>query len=289
MIRGIDFYNYCFQTISQQDNFDILLGEVNEVFSNEQTGATVAGETFYADYVFNSIPMRKPSPLQRNYWLLQHFKGWVVETREDFFDEATATLMDFRAEQKFGTAFSYILPFNSRQALVEYTVFSPELLQQDDYDESLRHYVENILKIQSYTLIEKEFGVIPMTNYKFPSRQNNIINVGTAGGQTKGSTGYTFNFIQKHSKSVVEALIKTGKPFVKDQSKRFNFYDSVFLKVLMDRQLSGEKIFTTLFRNNHTNLVLPFLDNESSLAEEIKIISSLPILPFLKAGFQQLM
>jgi lycopene beta-cyclase len=284
MIRGIDFYEYCFNIIRQQKNFEILFEKVDEVFSDGKTGVIVNGQKIYANYVFNSILFEKPKLQKKDYWLLQHFKGWIIETEQDCFDENMATLMDFRIDQSAGTAFCYVLPFNSKQALVEYTLFSTELLPQDQYDEGLQFYISDVLKIPSYNILEKEFGVIPMTNFKFPSYKNNIVNIGTAGGQTKGSSGYTFNFIQKHSKAIVEALMGSGKPFIQPSSKRFNFYDSVLLKVLSDKFVSGKKVFTDLFKNNPVYNVLKFLDNETSISEEVKIISSLPTLPFLKAG-----
>lgn len=288
MIRGIDFYEYCLNTIRQQKNFHILFEKVDEVFSHDKTGLIVNGQKIYGDYVFNSILFERPQLQKNDYWMLQHFKGWIVETEEDCFDENSATLMDFRIDQHDGTSFCYVLPFNSKQALIEYTIFSPKLLQPEEYDEGLRSYIGDILKIPSYNIIEKEFGVIPMTNFKFPSYRGNIINTGTAGGQTKGSSGYTFNFIQKHSTQIVKALIETGKPFIEQPSGRFNFYDSVLLKVLIDKSVPGEKVFTDLFKNNPAQKVFKFLDNESSVAEELKIISSLPTLPFLKAGIRHM-
>jgi lycopene beta-cyclase len=287
MIRGIDFYEYCFNVIRQQKNFDVLFEKVDHVFSDGKTGVIINGKKIYADYVFNSILFEKPKLAKNDYWMLQHFKGWVVETEENCFDEDRATLMDFR-NQGDGAAFCYVLPFNSKKALIEYTLFSPQLLQQEQYDEGLRSYIADVLKIPSYTILEREFGVIPMTNFKFPSGQNNIINIGTAGGQTKGSSGYTFNFIQKHSRAIVGALLQTGRPFIEAPSKRFNFYDSVLLKVLSDGSVPGQKVFTDLFKNNPVQNVLKFLDNETSISEEIKIISSLPTLPFLKAGIQHM-
>lgn len=288
MIRGIDFYEYCFNIIGQQKNFRILFEKVDEVFSDRQTGVIVNGQKIYADYVFNSILFKKPELQKNDYWLLQHFQGWIIETEKNCFEENKAILMDFRINQSPGIAFCYVLPFSCKQALIEYTLFSPQLLQQEKYDEGLRSYINDVLKIASYTILEKEFGMIPMTNFKFPSYQNRIINVGTAGGQTKGSSGYTFNFIQKHSKAIVDALIESGKPFIQPPPNRFNFYDSVLLKVLADESVTGKKIFTDLFKNNPVENVFKFLDNETSLSEELKIISSLPTLPFLKAGIKQM-
>lgn len=288
MIRGNDFYEYCFNEIKRQKNFAVLFEEIDQIFSDEKTGVVVNGNVIYADYVFNSLLLERPVLAKDEIWLLQHFKGWLIDTKEDFFDSNTATFMDFRIEQNSGTAFCYVLPFNSKKALVEYTLFSQDLLGQEQYDEGLETYISEVLKIRDYKIVETEFGVIPMTNYKFSSHHNSIINIGTAGGQTKGSSGYTFNFIQKHSKAIVDSLIATGKPSVIPSPQRFNFYDSVLLKVLNDGDLRGKEIFTDLFKKNPVEKVFKFLDNETSLAEELKIISSLPTMPFLKAGIQQL-
>ncbi|RYZ28808.1 MAG: lycopene cyclase [Chitinophagaceae bacterium] len=287
MIRGIDFYEYCLAEISKHNNFQFRYGKVENLFSDKETGIVVDGEKITCEYVFNSILFQKPQLKKNEHWLLQHFKGWVVQTDKPSFAKHSATLMDFRISQKHGTAFCYVLPHSEKEALVEYTLFTPSLLQQEEYDQELKQYVEDILAVKDYRIAETEFGIIPMTNHQFQSRQNRIIHIGTAGGQTKGSSGYTFYFIQKHSKAIVERLSKTGQPIVAKPSSRFHFYDSVLLHILQYNTLPGKQIFSTLFRKNKPSNVLTFLNNESSLAEELKIISSLPTLPFLKAAIKQ--
>lgn len=287
MIRGIDFYNYCFEQIRQQPDFQLLQAKVESVFSEKETGVVVNGQTIYADYVFNSILFQKPELEKNQHWLLQHFKGWTIKTAESTFDYHVATLMDFRISQEHGTAFCYVLPVNDKEALIEYTLFTKEVLPDEAYDAALKSYIENILHLSAYEVKETEFGIIPMTNYKFERRNNNVINIGTAGGQTKGSSGYTFYFIQQHSKAMVKSLIKTGKPLVANPSRRFQFYDSVLLHILHHDTLPGKQIFSTLFQKNKAADVLTFLNNESSLPQDLKIISSLPTMPFLKAAIKQ--
>lgn len=287
MIRGIDFYDYCLHQIRQQANFEILIGKVERVFSDEKTGIIVNGKTIYANYIFNSILFQKPLLLKKQVMLLQHFKGWLIEASEKAFDPGVATLMDFRISQRHGTAFCYVLPVTEKTALVEYTLFTPTLLEQQDYDAALKTYIEDTLAVKDYKLLHPEFGVIPMTDYRFQPHQKNVINIGTAGGQTKSSSGYTFYFIQKHSKAIADALIRTGKPWVKKPSWRFHFYDSVLLSVLYHNRLPGKTVFTDFFKKNASQKVLSFLNNESSVSEEVKLISSLPTLPFLKAAVRK--
>jgi len=220
--------------------------------------------------------------------MLQHFRGWTIETEEDRFDPGNAVLMDFRTGQDVGTCFLYVLPFSKRKALVEYTVFSESVLPEVVYESRLTQYISGVLDIQRYAILEKEQGVIPMTNFRFAQHQNNVINIGTAGGQTKASSGYTFRFIQKHSEALVNRLIRRKDPFIRGGAIRFSIYDSLLLHVLAHRTLSGEKIFTRLFEKNPIDRVLRFLDNESTPAEECLIFSKLPVYPFLKAAAEQI-
>ncbi len=289
MIRGIDFYNYCFNIIRKQKNIDIVYGDVHTIKNENNKAVLVLNNTsIEADYIFNSILFEKPGMKKSEHFLLQHFKGWIIETPESSFNPEEATMMDFRVEQQDGTTFVYVMPFTETKALVEYTLFTKNLLEQQQYDEALKKHIAEYLNIEKYSILEQEFGVIPMTNHKFPSNQNKIINIGTAGGQTKGSSGYTFKFIQKNSKAIVDQLIKSGSPIINTSSKRFQFYDSILLNVLANQKLSGRQIFTPIIKKNKPQHLLRFMDNESSFSEDLKIISSLPTLPFLKAALKQL-
>jgi lycopene beta-cyclase len=289
MVRGIDFYNYCLGVIRQHKNFHIWKDEVSHVFSDSKaTGVVVNGKAILCDYVFNSILFKKPELKKSNYWLLQHFKGWVIKTKEPKFEDDKATLMDFRVSQQHGTAFCYVLPLSANKALVEYTLFTKTLLDQQEYSNGLKEYIAHFLGIHDYEVEEEEFGVIPMTNFKFPVGKHRLVHIGTAGGQTKGSSGYTFNFIQKHSAAIVERLSKNRSPLIKKSIDRFGFYDSVLLHILYHDQLPGKEIFTDLFKFNSAPAVLKFLDNETSLTEEWKIISTLPTMPFMKAAVSRM-
>ena len=289
MIRGIDFYRYCLEALEKNQNVHFLRAKVDAVFSEETTGVIAGGKTFTADYVFNSILFKKPHMRQKEIWLLQHFKGWMVETNKPAFNPDEATLMDFRTSQKRGTAFCYVLPYSSTKALVEYTLFTPSLLKDEEYDAALKEYCADILKLYDYRITENEFGVIPMTNYRFPRGEKNVINIGTAGGQTKGSSGYTFYFIQQHCKKMVERLSTGLHPYLQTTPGRFQFYDSVLLDVLEQNRMPGKEIFTTMFRKNKPRHVLSFLNNASHIGTEARIIATLPTLPFLKAAVRQVL
>jgi lycopene beta-cyclase len=294
MIRGIDFYRYCFDEISRHTNVEIIYGDVKSRERHDKDEFTTwriddAEARLYdaTTQIFNSV--HKPgNPDKKTMRLLQHFKGWVIETNKPAFNPRIATMMDFRVHQEHGTSFAYILPFNETTALVEYTLFTKELLTPNQYDTELKEYINSHLDISEFTVREEEFGVIPMTNEKFNFRSDGW-QIGTAGGQTKASTGFTFQFIQKQSEQIVDCLV-AGKSLndLPRMPARFCFYDNTLLHILYHDTFPGKRIFTRLFQKNKPQQVLRFLDNESSLRDEIKIISSLPTWPFLKAALKQL-
>jgi lycopene beta-cyclase len=247
------------------------------------------GVQIFSEYVFSSIIPEKIRENENEIRLLQHFKGWFIETPTAVFDPLAATLMDFRVPQTNGTTFVYVMPFSPTSALVEYTLFSHALLDPKAYDTALEAYVRETLNLRGYSIVEEEFGVIPMTSREFPEKLNNIIYLGTAGGQTKPSSGYTFNFIQRHSDRLIKSLEKTGKPGRVSSlpHKRFRLYDHTLLHILANEKMEGVKIFSGLFSNNKMTEVLQFLDNETSLTQELRLVSALPTRLFLRAAIRQ--
>ena len=291
LIRGIDLYQYAFELAATALNVEHRISAIDETGEDAQGAfVRIGDERVYADYVFNSILFENPVMGKGEYSLLQHFKGWFIKSESPCFDPGTATLMDFRISQNRGTTFVYVMPFSSHEALVEYTLFTDALLSDEEYDEGLRSYVSEQLKIDKYTVTDTETGVIPMTNHRFSLGKGRVINMGTAGGRTKGSTGYTFQFIQKQSARIVEALEHGKNPLATftGRDKRFEFYDSVLLNILHHNTLTGEEIFTRLFARNDPRDVLRFLDKDSSLWNDLKLVFTLPTLPFLKAAITQL-
>ena len=288
MIRGIDLYDYCFAEIARHPNVEIIYDDILQFSSEKITLSNYEVQCGDA-VVFNSTYQNLP--LQKNkHYLLQHFKGKVIETPEPFFDETKATLMDFRVHQNHGTAFVYIMPLSPVKALIEYTLFTSTLLTSDQYEIELNNYIHNTLQITEYAIIEEEFGIIPMTNAVFAIIENGVYNIGTAGGQTKASTGYTFQFIQKQANAIVQLLLQNKKPVVRANflKNRFKFYDSTLLNLLSNQHLNGPDFFATLYKNNSAAAIFKFLDNETSLSEELKIMNTAPRWLFTKAAFKEI-
>lgn len=292
MIRGGDFYRYCFDIIKSAPNVELKEGKVMSVEPlKDGVGITVDGTKYEGACGFNSILFGEPQAARGNqyYFLKQHFKGWVIKTAAPAFDTSVATLMDFRPPQEHGTTFAYLLPFSETVALVEYTLFTRDLLKPEEYDAALKSYIETYVTKQPYTIEDSEYGVIPMTNFPFRPYDGHIVNIGTAGGQTKPSSGYTFQFIQKYTKNIVDAMIATGQPVITETtSTRFSFYDSTLLQVLDKKKVEGKRLFTDLFRHGDVQTVLKFLDNETTFREDINIMRRLPKGKFAMAALREI-
>ncbi len=288
MIRGLDFYNHCFSIINRAKNVTVMYGEVSGIDA-ENGIVSSADEQYKADYIFSSVLLQPPSLQKGQFYLLQHFRGWWIETETDVFNPAEADMMNFRTSQQHGCTFVYVLPVTKRRALVEYTLFTEQELQPEEYDEGLKTFISEKLQLTNYSIHEVEHGIIPMTNIRFPAKLGKVIFMGTAGGQTKASTGYTFQFIQKQSAAIVAALIKNGIPQIAASPKRFSFYDSVLLRVLHERKLSGADLFYKMFLKNKASKVLRFLDNETSFTEELQIMNSTNKMVFVPAAIKELL
>jgi lycopene beta-cyclase len=291
MIRGGDFYRYCFDIIRSAPNVELREGKVTSVEAlKDGVGITVDGTKYEGSYGFNSILFEVPQLRGNQYYFLkQHFKGWVIKTELPAFEPSVATLMDFRPPQEHGTTFAYVLPYSETTALVEYTLFTRDLLKPEEYDAALKSYIEDHVTKTAYTITESEFGVIPMTNFPFRPYEGRVINIGTAGGQTKPSSGYTFQFIQKYTRNIVNSMMATGEPVLAQTTgTRFSFYDSTLLQVLDKKKVEGKRLFTDLFRHGDVQTVLKFLDNETTFREDINIMRRLPKGKFAMAALREI-
>ena len=237
---------------------------------------------FNKSIIFNSIPEIENN--EKNLW--QHFSGYEIETEKDFFDESIMNLMDFDCDQRNSVHFFYTLPFTKKRALVETTWLSSMTDEKEaDYDAQLKNYISKHLNIKNYKIIFKEQGKIPL--FKTSNINNkNIINIGTAGGMTRLSTGYTFLNIQQQSRYIVNNLGDiTSKKGFKIPGK-YDFLDQIFLKVLKKYPKKMPDIFFNMFKSNSKNII-NFLSNKSNFFEDMSIILRMPKMIFLKALFEK--
>jgi lycopene beta-cyclase len=257
------------------------------VDGGESVEIRIDGEAYRASWVFDS--RYKPAELhiesKKYHHLMQHFRGWEIETIDPVFDPAVATLFDLRTAQLDGLRFFYILPFSQRRALIEYTIFSQAVLPQEEYEQALSDYIQRQLSVKEYQIMEVETGIIPMTDYSFPRRLGQrVLSIGTLGGRVKPSTGYAFSRIQRDTQAIVKSLVRLNHPFdIPSDPRKSLFYDSLMLDVMVNHPDMVEKILTKMFSRNPIQRAIEFLDERTQIWEDILLIASLPPVPFLRA------
>ncbi|MDA9667212.1 lycopene cyclase family protein [Candidatus Pelagibacter sp.] len=278
-LKHIDCKNMPYQTIDSglfyQKIIDKLKQNTNIYFFKNINEVNTENS-----FIFNSVS----DTIDNKSKLWQHFSGIEIETTKDFFDEKIFNLMDFDCDQKDSIHFFYTLPFSKTNALIDTTWFSDlNNTSLNDYDIQLKDYVENKLKIKNYKINYKETGAIPLFHPNNIKKFNQI-EIGTAGGMTRLSTGYTFLNIQEQSKYIRKNIenIKNTKIF--SIGRKYEFLDNIFLKVLKKNPKRMAQIFYKMF-NSSPNTVINFLSNKSNILEDISIISKMPKWVFLKQLF----
>jgi len=266
-INSEKFYNKIIKRLEKNENIKFYK-DLKEVNSENSV-------------IFNSVSSLKND--QNNLW--QHFCGVEIITKDNVFDDEIFNLMDFDCEQRNSVHFFYTLPFEKNRALIETTWLSKmneESLK--DYNKQIKDYIEKNLKIKKYQIIFKEEGAIPLF-YPSNTDKYNKINIGTAGGMTRLSTGYTFLNIQEHSKYLRMNIEKVTKIRKFEINKKYQFLDKIFLNVLEKHPEKMSDIFFRMFKGSSIN-VIKFLSNKSNFFEDLSIILKMPKWIFIKALFR---
>ncbi|WP_040703472.1 lycopene cyclase family protein [Nocardiopsis salina] len=290
MLRSTDVEHHV--RTHADDHLDQLTQRVIAV-SDGPDHATVVARTpdgrevrHTARWVFDSRPA--PPTTRGHTHLLQHFRGRFVRAAPGSFDPAAAVLMDLRPTQPdTGVAFSYVLPLTEREALVEYTEFGRQALTTPQYETALTDYCA-LAGINGVEVVASEQGVIPMTDGRFTTRTGRrLFRVGTAGGATRPSTGYTFSGVSRQIAAVADALAhdRVPVPPVPHRARHLTM-DAIMLRALDRGRVSGADFFTGLFADNRLGNVLAFLDGRSAVPREIAIGLSTPVAAMSRATIE---
>lgn len=282
-IKGIDLYQEL-NRIIQKFNIARTYVPVNELNeNNDHTQVLSENETWLAKIVFDSRPPSFHKPNNHQAHLYQSFVGFVVQLNEANFNSTTIDLMDFNVPQNQNTQFMYVLPFGQNLALVELTRFGENIITVNEAEPIIKDYVEQ--HYGTFQLIDTEIGCIPMSSARIATEtpSQNIIKIGARAGAIKPSTGYAFKNIINHSETIAQAILNNSKIEIIERSPRFQLYDRLLLKIIEKNHSTATSIFKTLFQKNPLALIMKFLDEKTSIWEDIQIFKTLPFLTFMKA------
>ena len=288
-IKSIDLYNY---TLEQVNSLAI------PIFRDQVSNIIDAGPNYViqtnkgsveAKYVFDSRPPLNQKLGKNDIFLHQSFYGLHIRFSRDVFQKDAFDMMNFNVEQHNYTQFIYLLPFSSREALIELTRFGAEKIDVNYAKEILHEQLIN--EYGDYEIVGDEIGSIPMTTFvNKPNPSKGIINMGASANLIKPSTGYAFKNMYDNAQSLAENIKKLDKTEtaklnhpLKPSKKRFLFYDRLLLIILLRWPHQGKRIFSSLYKSQTIQTIFLFLDEKTTLFQEIKIFASLPVLPFLKA------
>ncbi len=303
-IRSADFYAYIKKCLSKNNNVFWKNEHIHSTRNvNSQVEIVSNLSTWYSDYSFlSTLPeadlkgketifshrekyLQNLNNKKQDLFLWQSFIGWRVETQQNVFIDNRISMMQFNVNQGGSTQFIYELPFDKKHALVEMTRFGKDKLSKFEAETELKKFMNN--KGCSYTIIEEEIGAIPMTttydiSRKYLVENERIIYIGVVAGALKPTTGYGFKRMKEYGESLAKAIKYQKKIPTMHRLWRFRLYDTLLLSILKSQPEKGKQIFEALFKTQPIQRILRFLDEETTVWDEIKIFIRLPIRLFLK-------
>lgn len=299
-IRSISLYAKCQEIIQEAGGqcFKAQLQTASAPSANHSGSFELqldSGEALRAQRVFDSRPPRFVAASKTDVLLLQSFVGYRVELHElRNWDLASFHMMDFHVPQgKQGdTQFMYTLPEGPGTGLIELTRFGEAAIQISEATRILDDYIRN--HFGPYTVHEVETGGIPMCIAPMAHEALPIhprwTAIGTRAGRVKPSTGYAFKSMVHHAHAMCLALESNSAQMLPTPSRpaRFAFYDRLLLLILRDRPHRGKPIFQRLFQAEPAAFILRFLDESTTLREEVAMFAKLPITDFLRACWWRL-
>jgi lycopene beta-cyclase len=276
------FYRAALARLTSSDRVELRLGVRAEKLRETQDGVVVetSAGPLLGRLAFDSRPR---APLKGAPHLVQHFAGHVVRAEAPVFDPEVVTLMDFDVGQERGIHFFYVLPYDARTALVEATYLTAEAFPREVYVEAIRAYLERRFGLSRWEVLWGERGAIPMTTEPLSVRASRrIYRIGLAGGLAKPSTGYAFLAIQRFSSSMAARLRAEEAPEPPPvRPARSAFLDRVFLSYIRRHPERAPLLFVRLFERVAPDVLVRFLSDAGSLADDLKVMSALPALPLI--------
>jgi lycopene beta-cyclase len=287
-IRSIDLYDATRKFVSGKDIAFIneAVGQITE--ENQIHTLQTPKTTYQTKYIFDSRPPALDTTSKSEITLHQSFLGWHIKCEADAFQENVFEMMNFDIEQDGCTQFMYVIPFSTNEALVEFTRFGAEKIDQTYAEKVLKKFISH--QFSNYEKLGEERGCIPMTTQiNSPSKLKGVLNTGASANLIKPSTGYgfknMFQFAQLVTKKIENQEFEHFNKIQIPSKKRFKFYDKLLLIILLRWPSVGKKIFTQLFNKIPVLTIFSFLEEKSTLRDEVRIFRILPIKPFLQALF----
>lgn len=285
MIPAEAFYDYAKGGLAKTPCVTLALNE-RVIAEPQKEGGLWRVETsqgfHFAKRVIDTRPERPPERGDAVLW--QSFSGQEIECDTDYFDPGVASLMDFSLSKNGRITFLYLLPFSTRRALIEATVFAPEPLGSGDLAEDLAAYIHRKVKGSTHMVLRSEHGVLPMGQVTRAERSDlSYVRVGVAAGGARPASGYAFQRIQSWADACAKALVAGEQPLghVTDHWI-MRAMDALFLRVLRVEPGRAPELFLTLFAHRDPRHIIRFMSDRAGPTDFAAIVFALPTWLFLR-------
>lgn len=208
----------------------------------------------------------------------QAFVGHEIDLPKDTFSSDQATIMSFKDNLE-EVEFTYILPFSSKKALIETTVFS----KNPNLNSIARKHKELLKIYKDYKILRTEKAIIPMAIMK-DKTENLVLRIGTNAGMIRPSSGYSMRRIASWilNINIVKLNKANHKYYQYKQDKFLNKLDSIFLKVIYFYPDQGPYLFMQLFSRVNMPSLIRFLSDKPSMLDLIRVLWSMPKILMIK-------
>lgn len=238
--------------------------EVNKISLDEEFEINIKSKTILAKKVYDSRPPKLP----HNKFLKQHFLGWYVRFDRKH-DLNAPIIMDI--DPIFNVfRFFYLLPTSDHEALIELTYFSENICEKNEYEQLIESYIEDKFKDNTYNIVKKEEGCIPLISVRSSSSIKNYQCLGFRGGFLRASTGY----------SVIQSF------YNKRPSLILSFMDRLLLKILLISPQEGPRIFISFLKKMNANQLSSFMSYKPSLVSILYAVWAMPKKIFINHVFK---
>jgi lycopene beta-cyclase len=283
-IRSGDFYRKSQLIIEDCSTLHLVLGQAVKTLDRHQAGWQVVTDSaiYIAKQVIDTRP--PPSSLIDASILIQSFLGIeiLLDQPSDVDTSQVELMTDMRLlEGEF--CFTYLLPINQRQLLVEVTVFAGQAPTQAD----LQIELDQLLYKRGWSqakIIRTEYGNLPMgLPHEAPTRSPQPVRAGMSGGALRPSSGYGFLRIQRWAEQCAKMYCEKGELLPQTVSTFFiRQMDRLFLQVIKKQPALAPVLFDSLLGKTKPDRFIRFMNDQASVLDCLHIIANVPKIRFIK-------
>ena len=219
----------------------------------------------------------------KSVFVKQAFIGHEIEVEHNTWNKNEVHLMSFK-KNKNEIEFTYLLPFSSKRALIETTVFS----SSPNLKHIGRRHQEILKQYGPYRVQREEKAIIPMAIIR-PDDLIGVLKIGTSAGMVRASSGYSMrriaNWVLKLNNN--EISINNLSQYKYQPNPLLNWLDKIFLNVIYNFPEKGPYLFVKLFSKADISALIRFLSDDASKFDLINILLSMPKKIMLKGLFKK--